>query len=213
MSKPTEDGNERRLQTRQLGYWTGEFGDAYIDRNDGRLHDLRRPFFEGLLKQIPGTRSVLEVGCNVAWNLKMLGDIDPALTLAGIEPNARAVRMARGRYPHFDIREGSIFALPFEDGCFDIVMTVGVLIHIAPPDLPAALAEMHRVSRRYLLTVEYFSEEPVVVPYRGLPDALFKRDWLQAWRAVAPGLGIVWSGELNKGRGFDDCRFWLLEKE
>ena len=212
MKKGLPGEQKEGCRTRQLEYWTSAFGDAYIDRNDGEAHALRRPFFEELLQRSPGVESILEVGCNVAWNLKVLGDIRPRLVLAGVEPNARALQIAQARYPGLDLRAGSAFGLPFAGESFDLVMTVGVLIHIAPTDLERALSEMLRVSRRYVLTVEYFSEHPVTVPYRGLPDALFKCDWLEAWKRQAPNLRLDWAGELDKSQGFDDCRYWLMQK-
>ncbi|MEZ6235777.1 MAG: methyltransferase domain-containing protein [Phycisphaerales bacterium] len=45
---------------------------------------------------------------------------------------------------------GSLLQLPFEDGAFDTVVSTDVLEHLDEADVPAALAEMARVSRRFL---------------------------------------------------------------
>jgi hypothetical protein len=92
-----------------------------------------------------------------------------------------------------------------------ISSAINVLIHIAPADLRGALAEIRRVARRWILAVEYFSDEPVTVPYRGLEDALFKRNWCRDWLELDPALRIAWTGSLDRDAGFDDCRFWLFE--
>jgi spore coat polysaccharide biosynthesis protein SpsF len=121
--------------TKQLGYWRGPFGDAYIDRNDGDMHARRPPFFQELLDRIGRIRSVCEIGCNVAWNLKIISDLRPDLVIHGIEPNERALSIARDRYPEFDLMGATAFELPFGNAAIDLLMTVNVLIHIAPADL------------------------------------------------------------------------------
>ena len=104
------------------------------------------------------TASILEVGCNVGWNLAYLRDLGCG-GLAGIEPQSYAVERARQRMPGCDIRQGTAFALPFADSSFDMVFTSGVLIHIHGDDLGTAMEEMYRVSRRYILYVEYDAEQ------------------------------------------------------
>jgi ubiquinone/menaquinone biosynthesis C-methylase UbiE len=70
------------------------------------------------------------------------------------------------------IVEGNAFELPFNDNCFDLIFTSGVLIHIALTDLPRALSEIHRVINRYILAIEYFAEEETSIYYRGHNNAL-----------------------------------------
>ena len=140
-------------KTRQLGEWRGEFGKAYTDRNaidwQERL-DGWRTMVGGL-----DVRRVLEVGCNRGHNLVALSHVFPVdVELVGIEPNPYALGIARSASPRIGALSGDIFDLPFKDGFFDLVFTAGVLIHIALPDLPRALAELHRVSRRYVLAAE-----------------------------------------------------------
>lgn len=43
---------------------------------------------------------------------------------------------------------GSVLALPFPDACFDTVVSTDCLEHLAPEDVPRALAEIHRVTKR-----------------------------------------------------------------
>jgi hypothetical protein len=86
------------------------------------------------------------------------------------------------------------------------------LIHISPKDLPAALFELARVSKRYLLYVEYDAEVEEEVPYRGHSHALWRRDHRAAYLRTIPGLKLVRAGHWGWEYGFDCCAWGLLEK-
>jgi pseudaminic acid biosynthesis-associated methylase len=195
--------------TPQLALWRSEFGRAYTDRND---HDKpeRTEAWRRLLDGIAPQR-ILEVGCNVGWNLVYLERLGIP-SLFGIEPQHGAVERARKRRPQFDVRQGTAFELPFEDGACDLVFTSGVLIHIAPGSLGLALDEMYRVARRWIVAIEYDHPSEQEVPYRGHSGALWKRDHRAAWQARYPSLRLVRRLELGTAHGYDDCTAHLFEK-
>ena len=195
---------------KQLDAWQGQFGKEYTERNavDWRL---RLPAFRAMLEGLEVSR-ILEVGCNRGHNLVALRALlGEAAGLAGVEPNPHALELARGTGAA-ECRAGHILELPFADGSFDLVFTAGVLIHVPPTDLPAALAELHRCSRRYLLAAEYDAAVETAVPYRGHTDLLWKRDFLEEYRGRFPGLSLVRQGYWGKEHGFDRTTWWLLEK-
>lgn len=199
-------------QTRQLKYWQGKFGDDYIKRNsDLSLFERRKVFFSKLLKNYPDIHSIIEIGCNIGGNLYVLQKINPALTLAGIEPNNTAVKKARKLIPSSQIINTSIFDCKFKRK-YDLVFTSGVLIHIADRDLPLALKLMYEISGMYILSVEYFSKTTQTIPYRNLTDALYKRPYDQIWLAVLPQLQLIQTGLADKSSGFDNCHWWLYKK-
>jgi pseudaminic acid biosynthesis-associated methylase len=195
--------------TEQLALWTSGFGRDYTERNDRELPGRVEAWRE-MIGGLPVT-SVLEVGCNLGWNLSYLARLGD-YQLVGIEPQADAVRAGQERGDRFTILEGNAFDLPFKDGSFDLVFTSGVLIHIHPRDLPRALAEMERVSRRFLLYVEYDHPTEVELPYRGHGGALWKRDHRAAWLAAAPDLRLLRGGLWGRDRDYDDCTWCLFEK-
>src|SRR5439155_20841551 len=80
---------------------------------------------------------------------------------------------------------------PLEDGYFDLIMTNVVLIHIQPSDLPAALAEIHRCTRRYIFCHEYFAETACALPYRGRHDLLWKMNYKEQFLQRFPDLRCV----------------------
>jgi pseudaminic acid biosynthesis-associated methylase len=196
--------------TRQLDVWQGKFGKDYTERNAVNWR-VRLPAFRAMLDGLKLTR-LLEVGCNRGHNLvalrALLGD---AVELSGVEPNPHALGLARGTGAA-ECHAGHILDLPFADGSFDLVFTAGVLIHVPPENLTAALEELHRCSCRYLLAAEYAAAEETAVPYRGHTDLLWKRDFLQEYQGRFPDLSLVRQGYWGSEHGFDRTTWWLLEK-
>ena len=193
--------------TPQLALWTSEFGQHYTDRND-----LERPArIDTWRKILPaGVTRALEVGCNVGWNLTYLARLGVP-ELVGIEPQTYAVERARRRSTEYAVLPGAAYELPFRDNWFDLAFTSGVLIHIGPADLGRALDELYRVSRRWIIAIEYDHANEVEIEYRGHAGALWKRDHGAAWQARYPALAKRATGRLGDADGYDDCTFHLFE--
>ena len=195
--------------TEQLDLWTSQFGADYTERNDRELSG-RQQAWQHMLSTIE-PQSILEVGCNVGWNLRYLsriGDYD----LTGIEPQADAVRRARNNVQEFEVLQGTAFALPFANDHFDLAFTSGVLIHIAPADLRRAMSEIYRVSRRYVLYIEYDHPTEIEISYRGNAGALWKRNHKAAWLEAYPAMRVVAEGFWGAQHDYDDCAWCLFEK-
>lgn len=194
----------------QLERWQGEFGRAYTDRNPVDWKKLV-PAFTQMLGDLPLKR-LLEVGCNRGHNLVAIRQIvGDECDLVGVEPNAYARQVASASRKA-QILAGNVFDLPFADGDFDLVMTAGVLIHVALPDLGNALSQVYRCSRRYVLAVEYFAEEETVMPYRGHDDLLWKRNFPRHYQEAFPDLTLVREGSVGPPDGVDESEWWLFEK-
>jgi len=99
--------------------------------------------------------SVLEVGCGEGFLLKYLAEQRPLWRLAGCDLNAGAIAYARRQCPTWiALDEADIYRLPMPPAAFDLVLCSEVLEHLA--DVPAALAELKRVSRgQVLITVPH----------------------------------------------------------
>ena len=74
------------------------------------------------------------------------------------------------------------------------------------------MSEVVRVSRRYVLAVEYYAEESTEVPYRLQRGALFKRDYARLYRELFTDLALVDQGFLSRDEGWDDTTWCLLER-
>ena len=88
-----------------------------------------------------------------------------------------------------------------------------MLIHVPPAELPAAVDELYRTSRRYILLSEYFADQPEEKTYRGQVGLLFKRDFGKFMLERHPDLQIVDYGFLWKECGAsDNGNFWIFRK-
>lgn len=196
---------------KQLDEWRGDFGKAYTDRNvvDWRT---RVGALQGILGGLE-IMSVLEIGCNRGHNLAALRDVlGPACSVAGVEPQEYARSIAHQDFPDSEVREGTVYSVPFEDATFDLVLTSGVLIHVPLDRLDTALSEVRRLSRRYVLAIEYFAEEETTIEYRGHDDLLWKRDFGAHYQRLFPALTLISTGDLTLEEGFDDARWWLFAR-
>jgi pseudaminic acid biosynthesis-associated methylase len=205
-------------ETPQAAFWKGAFGDSYTDRNVASDEQMRArlALWSGILNHTisapPST--ILEVGANLGLNLRALRLLSSARCYA-VEPNkkAREILTRDGVVAPADVREGFASKIDLPDGVADLVFTSGVLIHIAPDDLPASIREIHRCSKRWLACIEYFSEKPETIPYRGHNDRLFKRDFGALWLDLCPDLRIVRYGfAWKRATGLDNLTWWLFEK-
>lgn len=171
--------------------WRGEFGKAYTDRNAWPLAEMEERYRQtyGLSRTEMNRRQldvldrnlrILEVGANVGNQLLCLQQMG-FTSLYGIELQDYAVELAKQRTRHLNLLTGVAHDLPFKDGYFDLVFTSGVLIHIAPADIPAVLREIHRCSRRYIWGFEYFAERYTEVNYRGHDGLLWKTDFARLY--------------------------------
>lgn len=100
--------------------------------------------------------------------------------LYGIEVNPFAIKNSQelNKGLPIYILKGSAFDIPFKDNWFDLIFTSGVLIHIHPKDIYAAVTEIHRCTRKYIWCFEYFSEEGYKeVIYREKTNLLWKTNF------------------------------------
>ncbi len=218
MSQKDKSGDRSVAVTPQLEAWTGGFGDEYSDRNayaDWKMGPgvvAFRRILSGL-----DIKSVLEVGSNVGLKLLFVSELFKGnVKLYALEPNRKAFNrlVSQTRLKLEKAWNCDAFQLPLADSSIDLVFTSGVLIHIAPDDLGRATDEIVRVARRYVLCIEYFSHEPVEVPYRGKMGLLFKRDFGAFYLDRFPNLkcskyGFLWKKEFSI---FDNSNWWLFEK-
>jgi spore coat polysaccharide biosynthesis protein SpsF len=190
--------------------WGGSFGDEYASRNL-TAGAGRGPFWSSLLAGYP-VATACEVGCNTGPNLDWIADLIGPDHLYAVDVNRDALREVRRRLPDVNAIWGLGRDLPFRDGFVDLAFTTGVLIHQPADSLMQVMAEVVRVSRRYVLAGEYFAATPEEVEYRGVQGALFKRDYGSMYLANFPELELVKHGFLSRADGWDNIDWWLLEK-
>ena len=211
------------MNTAQLQTWSGEFGREYSERNYltlEKLDDLyiknygctKRQLNERFLAEIPRSARILEVGCNVGNQLLLLQEMG-FKNLHGIEIQEYAVKEAKVRLLNVEIQQASAFQIPYPAEYFDLVFTAGVLIHIAPTDLPRALAEIHRCSSKYIWGHEYFSQSITEVNYRGHEALLWKASYSDLYLNQFQDLELIKQESLPYLENSNvDCVFLLRKK-
>lgn len=112
----------------------------YVRRWEHRVRKCRRQLVAAR-ELAPAARDVLDLGCSVGYVLEAARR--EGLSAAGLDTAAFAVEACRSR--GFRAEQGTLDALPFPDGSFDIVTAKHVLEHTERP--LAALAEIRRVLR------------------------------------------------------------------
>ncbi len=196
--------------TRLEKLWAEEFGNAYVERNRA-AGDSRASFWQAILAEFPARR-VLEVGCNVGGNLRWIASFMPPQQVYGVDINLKALDELHQNLAGVNAFWSPARELPFRDGWFDLVFTMGVLIHQPESTLPLVMAEIVRCSRRYVLCGEYYAEQTTEVAYRNQPGALFKRGYGRIYQELFPELQLRKQGFLSREEGWDDVTYWLFEK-
>lgn len=205
-------------EKKQLRKWTGSFGDDYIQRND--LAEWKIPLKAKAFKQIFNKieiDSVLEVGSNVGVNLSAINSfVDKKIKIYAVEPNKTAYDKLMENASVTGVTKAwncDAFNLPLTDASIDLVFTAGVLIHIHPKNLGRAVDEVVRVSKKYILCMEYFSDEPEEKKYRGEDGLLFKRDFGGYYLDRFDNLECIDYGFLwKRAEPFDNVTWWLFKK-
>ncbi len=203
---------------RTLASWTGEFGNEYIARNGWTDETRRRTILKWsrVLTPLQGRAlgSCCEVGCNIGLNLRVLKEITD-MELFGLEPNALARQqiLTDGVLPTDHLFPNAGHENPLENCAIDLVFTSGVLIHVHPDRLRQTMDEVVRVSRKYVLCMEYFSPTPEQKTYRGQEGLLYKNDFGGLYMDHYPDLmlmdyGFFW----KRATGLDNFTWWLFEK-
>lgn len=153
-----------------------EYWNQYAESSDSNYNEEMAKFIRDLATSLR-SQNVLEVGCNSGNDLKLFSkDFD----VSGIDPNEFAIGKAGQDLSHFKFKIGSITELPFEDSSFDFVFTRHVLNYIDNSDMEKSVNEIFRVSRKYILNVEFFSENESQIQDVSIP--MFGRNMYKRWQ-------------------------------
>jgi len=203
------------MKSRQEEFWSGNFGDQYIDRNnESKLIVSNIALFSEILKKTERVDSVCELGANIGLNLVALHMLLPDTEFTGIEINQKTADILK-QLTYVTAKCGSIYEMPLTELRYDFVFTKGVLIHQAPDMLPEAYDILYRISKRYIMVCEYYNPTPVEVEYRGNTSVLFKRDFAGELMDKYPDLKLVDYGFVyHRDYHFpgDDFTWFLMEK-
>jgi pseudaminic acid biosynthesis-associated methylase len=199
----------------QETFWAERYADDYIKKNTVFDASLAFKAWKTMLNSTKEIKTFLECGCNIGRNLDALEKVLPSASQSIIEISKPAFDFVSKRHVLAQKFNGSILESSLKDS-FDLVFTMGVLIHIHPEQLFLNLQKVYNYSNKYLLFGEYFSRVPVMVDYQGEKDRLFKRDFggfvMDNFPVKLLDYGFLW-GRVFDRAGFDDITWWVFEKE
>jgi len=195
-------------------FWSEQYAEDYIKKNAEFDAFLGVQAWEKMLASTSGITSLLECGCNIGRNIDSLDRLLPSASKSIIEISKPAFDFVSNRHALAQKFNGSILESSLE-GSFDLVYTMGVLIHINPDELLANLQKAYDYSSKYLLFGEYFNRMPIMLDYQGQKNRLFKRDFgklvIENFSLKLLDYGFLW-GHIYDSAGFDDVTWWTFEK-
>lgn len=151
---------------RQRSYWEIEHGFRVYNHPVVRFFARQRLDYVRTWLDLNDVESALDVGCGdgsstyyMREHVRNICGVDRSRRMLLRHPLRTAGRVAMA----------DVFRLPFGDKTFDLVYGWEVLHHISDPTL--AIAEMARISRRYVLVVEPNRNNPFQFAF-----ALFDRE-------------------------------------
>lgn len=199
----------------QEEFWAGEFGDAYVDRNrDQQLLEANIHLFDRVFAGRVPPSSVLELGANIGMNLRAMRSLWPGQDQYAVEINQKACEQLAELLCSKHVVCGPIHGHTPQRS-FELVLTKGVLIHLAPEQLADVYGMIAQTAERYVLICEYYNPTPQEIPYRGHQGKLFRRDFAGEFLDAHPSwqvadYGFVWRRDPVAPQ--DDITWFLLER-
>jgi len=135
--------------------YDNDFWTKYANTNDSNYNEEFSKFICDLALSLKA-QTVLEVGCGTGNDLRAFPE---NFDVHGLDLNDHALEKAKQKLGSFKFKKGSIVELPYDDSTFDLVFTHKVLNYIDDKDMPDAISELFRVSRKYIVNFELFGED------------------------------------------------------
>ena len=182
----TAEGFWQSLHSKEkahLGYWK---------------QNPRRKKLASVICSIEGVTSVLECGCNVGGNLFAINAINDQIKLKGVDMNASPVEFGKRKFMELDIDvDMSVMRLQdlgnIESNSVDVAFTSAVLQHIPSEFISDILANMIRISKKYVVLWELHGFSPAdALVHRHFIDASPSLDgrWLHDYWNILEQLGV-----------------------
>jgi SAM-dependent methyltransferase len=140
-------------------YWDGDRRYGYGGyRYDGRW----KPVAERIIQtyELTNDSRILDVGCGKAHLLYELQQLLPGAEVRGFDISEHGLQDAPEPIRPFLFKHDARDPFPFDDGHFDLALSLGTLHNLRIFHLETAVKEMARVARRqYLMTESYRNDQ------------------------------------------------------
>ena len=145
--RAAEKTDEERSIARQFGkdFFDGDRrygygGYSYHSRFWKPVIPMFKEFYN-----LTGESKILDVGCGKGFMLYDFSRLIPGITLAGIDVSEYAIANTKEEIKPF-VKVSDARELPFEDGSFDLVISITTVHNLEREDCKKALQELERVS-------------------------------------------------------------------
>ena len=149
----------------------------YTDDNEEGIQQELSKFIYHLSVGL-GAKNICECGCNIGNNLSSFPNNSDVY---GVDLNAYALEKAKKRYPAFHFKQANISNTSYPDSSFDLVFTRGVLIHVQKNEVDDVLNELLRISRKWILNLEYFGDDGKMIKWKRGDDLVWYRNMSERW--------------------------------
>jgi ubiquinone/menaquinone biosynthesis C-methylase UbiE len=175
-----------------IDYW-----NKYTDENVSNYNQEYAKFIRDLATSLRST-TVLEIGCNSGNDLR---EFPKNIEVHGIDLNEHALEIGRKKLDSVKFQNGSILDIPYDDSSIDFVFTHNLLNYIPESEMEKAIAELFRVSKKYILTCELFdeNESPLKEETKSWKRNVYKR-WLNFQVKIISHVDMHEDIEPNKPR-------------
>ena len=143
-------------------YWEDRGGPAYKSYTESapyaQYKDAQEAFFRRLLADVQPQR-MLDFGCGSGKSFPLWADVPEVhgydRSRSQIEVARTEARGLRSANPYqlMHCLTGERTEVPYDDGYFDLVAVIEVLLHVLPEEIDALMDELHRICRDYLVIV------------------------------------------------------------
>jgi ubiquinone/menaquinone biosynthesis C-methylase UbiE len=143
----------------QHQYWENR-GQVYMNEILSSGYLEYEVFFQDLLinelRQLEFD-TFFEAGCGFGWNVRRVKEEFPGVRVGGLDFSSTQLLNAKTYLKGIEaeMRQGDICSMPFEDDHFDVGFSLGVFMNIHPDKIMAALREIARVAKKYVIHIEY----------------------------------------------------------
>lgn len=146
----------------QKEYWNTRGTEYYEEVFKSHHYDYEIFFQDMLIGELGKIdfSSFFEAGCGFGWNVKRVKKEFPDTKIDGLDFSIPQLCNSRKYLPDIFMPAvcGDGCFMPFKDDAFDVGFTLGVFMNIHPDKIAKAIDEMIRVSRKYIIHLEWDQE-------------------------------------------------------
>ena len=139
-------------------YWDGDRKFGFGGYNyDGRWRSVATAMVTHY--QLTAGDRILDIGCGKAFLLYEFTQILPGVEVCGIDISQYAIENAKSEVQPF-LHVASATGLPFEEGSFDLVVSINTIHNLYCNDLDLSFREIERVGKKkkYIVVESYRNE-------------------------------------------------------